>query len=349
MHAIQNGRVAHAYLFTGTRGVGKTSSARLLARALNAPETLPEKPYPPETRADDFPGVEVQQRMADAIMRGDDLNVIEIDGASNRGVNEARDLIAKAGLAPSGQARYKIYIVDEVHMLTTEAFNTLLKTMEEPPPHVKFILCTTEPHKIPQTIHSRCQRFTFRNIPPAVVAEHLKDVLAQENLAADNAALMRVAHMADGSMRDALSLLDRLVATGQQPLTLGILENLLGLPPSEGILQLAAAMGQKDVVLCLSLAEQILSQGIAIEQLLESLLQVLRDLMVLAACGDKTNIQVTVPMPQAYDIAQNMHPAMLSYAITLCEATDAPSEIRACAACFARCRVGAFGTCQWYA
>ncbi|MEY2712613.1 MAG: polymerase subunit tau, partial [Planctomycetota bacterium] len=154
-NAIRLGRTAHAYLFCGTRGVGKTSMARIFARALNQDGALAEG-----------------EEIGNAILRGEDLDVIEIDGASNRGIDDARDLIAGAGLAPT-RGRYRIYIIDEVHMLTTPAFNALLKTMEEPPAHVKFILCTTEPHKVPQTIQSRCQRFDFRNIPTKQIAAHL--------------------------------------------------------------------------------------------------------------------------------------------------------------------------------
>src|SRR5262249_31424325 len=145
-NAIKTNRVAHAYLFCGTRGVGKTSMARIFAKALNATDDLKE-----------------QEAIGEAILRGDDLDVIEIDAASNRGIDSARDLIAGAGLSPT-RSPYKIYIIDEVHQLTKEAFNALLKTMEEPPAHVKFILCTTEAQKVPATIQSRCQRFDFRPI-----------------------------------------------------------------------------------------------------------------------------------------------------------------------------------------
>ncbi|MCH7792968.1 MAG: DNA polymerase III subunit gamma/tau, partial [Planctomycetes bacterium] len=183
--AIDQGKVAHAYLFCGTRGVGKTSMARIFAKALNG-------------------GSEAADA---AIMAGQDTDVIEIDGASNRGVDEARELIANCIYRPMRGA-YKIYIIDEVHMLTTPAFNTLLKTMEEPPEHVKFILCTTEPQKVPATIQSRCQRFDFRTIATAKIAEHIGAVVKSEGLKAEPELLQAVARLGNGSMRDALSLLD---------------------------------------------------------------------------------------------------------------------------------------------
>ncbi len=189
--AIDRGRTAHAYLFCGTRGVGKTSMARIFARALNA-------------SAGDDTG-------ESAVLKGDDIDVVEIDGASNNSVQDARDLIANASVLPA-RAPYKIYIIDEVHMLSTAAFNALLKTMEEPPSHVKFILCTTEPHKVLPTIQSRCQRFDFRPIAVPRIAGHLRSVLEQESIGADEAAIARVARLANGSMRDGLSLLERLVA-----------------------------------------------------------------------------------------------------------------------------------------
>jgi DNA polymerase-3 subunit gamma/tau len=265
-NAISAGRVAHAYLFCGTRGVGKTSMARILARALNAPATVPDCPAP--QNADLYPEEDVQQRMATAIMRGDDLNVIEIDGASNNSVEQARQLIANAGLAPTGNALYKVYIIDEVHMLSNSAFNALLKTMEEPPEHVKFILCTTEPHKVPATIQSRCQRFDFRNISTARISGHLKDVLKKEKVQADDQLVWQVARLGNGSMRDALSLMDRLIATGQSPLTMQVLEEMLGLPDQTLVAQLVDALATGDVAQSLQITADLLGRGIAQDQLI---------------------------------------------------------------------------------
>jgi len=287
-NAVRTGRVAHAYLFCGTRGVGKTSMARIFARALNAPATIEDCPEPPEP--DRYPAPDVQARMAEGIMRGDDLNVIEIDAASNRRVQEARDLIAGAALAPSGGALYKVYIVDEVHMLTTEAFNTLLKTMEEPPAHVKFILCTTEPEKVPPTIQSRCQRFDFRNIASGSIATHLEAVLEKEGVAARPEVVQRVARLGNGSMRDALSLLDRLIATGESELTDDLLDRMLGLPPQEAVAGLVKALAEGDVAAALGRVGDLLGQGVAQEQLLASLIDRLRQLMLIAACGAESDL-----------------------------------------------------------
>src|SRR4051812_20748142 len=182
-NAIKANRVAHAYLFVGTRGVGKTTMARLFAKALNGGK--------PE--------------IDEAIMQGRDTDVIEIDGASNNSVDDARDLIANSIYRPL-RGKYKIYIIDEVHMLSTAAFNALLKTMEEPPEHVKFILCTTEPQKVLPTIQSRCQRFDFRNIPTSQIAEHLVRIVKEEKTTADPELIHLVAQLGNGSMRDALSL-----------------------------------------------------------------------------------------------------------------------------------------------
>jgi DNA polymerase-3 subunit gamma/tau len=266
-NAIKSNRVAHAYLFVGTRGVGKTTMARLFAKALNGGK--------PE--------------IDDAIMRGQDTDVIEIDGASNNSVDDARELIANSIYRPL-RGKYKIYIIDEVHMLSTAAFNALLKTMEEPPEHVKFILCTTEPQKVLPTIQSRCQRFDFRNIPAAQIAQHLTSVVKEEGNTADPELIHLVAQLGNGSMRDALSIMDRLMASGQKKLTVKLLEDLLGLPDRQLIGQLVDAIAAGDPATALQQTQDLLNRGTAIDQLLDTLLARLRDLMVMAACGGQTTL-----------------------------------------------------------
>lgn len=319
-NAITSGRIAHAFLFTGTRGVGKTSMARIFACALNCPDTIPGCPKPPGDF--EYPALDVQERAATAIMRGDDLNVIEIDGASNRGVDDARQLIASSGMAPTAQARFKIYIIDEVHMLTKEAFNALLKTMEEPPAHVKFILCTTESHKVPVTIQSRCQRFDFRNIPTPRIAAHLEAVLKKENITATGGVVYQIARLGNGSMRDALSLLDRLIAAaGTEGLSDDLLEQVLGLPPQQRIVQLVEALSEGDVKATLQQTALLLDSGIAQDQLLDVLIEHLRTLMLLLAVGTESEL-VELPMDArqaALTQAQKFDVAGLVYMITLCE------------------------------
>jgi DNA polymerase-3 subunit gamma/tau len=246
--AIEADRVAHAYLFTGTRGVGKTTMARLFAKALNSNGT-------PEVDA--------------AIMSGQDTDVVEIDGASNNSVENARDLIAGSGYRPM-RGPYKIYIIDEVHMLSAAAFNALLKTMEEPPSHVKFILCTTEAHKVPATIQSRCQRFDFRAIPASVIADRLGHVVRSEGLKAEPALLSMVARLGNGSMRDALSLLDRLMASGEKHLTAGMLEELLGLAPRELVGTLIDGCATGEPARALEASAALLGSGASVDQMLEA-------------------------------------------------------------------------------
>src|SRR5688572_1954140 len=232
--AISSGRIAHAYLFCGTRGTGKTSTARILAKCLNC-------------ESSDKPTAEPcgKCNACQAIARGDDIDVIEIDAASNRGIDNIRDLIANAQFHPA-RARFKVYIIDEVHGLSKDAFNALLKVLEEPPAHVKFILATTEPEKVLPTILSRCQRYDFRNIPTREIAGHLKTIVKQEKLKADDDALLLVAKAGAGSMRDALSLLDRLLSLGEETLTVESIEQLLGLPKSQLLFDLAEAVAAGD-------------------------------------------------------------------------------------------------------
>ena len=305
-NAIRLGRTAHAYLFCGTRGVGKTSMARIFARALNATEQLTER-----------------TQVEEAIMRGQDMDVIEIDGASNRGVDDARDLIAGAGIAPT-RSPYKIYIIDEVHMLTQPAFNALLKTMEEPPAHVKFILCTTEPHKVPATIQSRCQRFDFRNISAQRIAGHLSDVLAKEGIGADEAVVLQVARLANGSMRDGLSLLDRLVAASDGALTQEVARDVLGLPDDEALDAIVAAIAAGDAAAAITAGGALLERGFSADHALECLAARLRDVMVIGACGPATEM-VELPgetKQQLAEVARSMQGADLVHAIALCDAAS---------------------------
>ncbi len=297
-NAIDANRVAHAYLFCGTRGVGKTTSARLFAKALNG----------------GTPDVDA------AIMTGKDVDVIEIDAASNTGVENVRELIANSAYRPL-RGKYKIYIIDEVHMLSNNAFNALLKIMEEPPEHVKFILCTTDPQKVPATIQSRCQRYDFRNISTTQIAEHLGNVVKQETPTADPELLFTIAKIAAGSMRDGLSLLDRVLASGQKHLTLKLLEELLGLPDREVTSKMIDAIAEGDAGEVLTQAQALLDRGTSTDQALDSLLARLRDLMVLAAAGPKTPLVELTDDNRAAEAAraEKFDAAGLSHMIVLCE------------------------------
>src|SRR5947209_921707 len=228
VNALKTNRVAHAYLFTGARGVGKTSTARILARALNCEHGPTPTPCG-------------SCSLCRSIATGEDVDVLEIDGASNRRIDEIRDIRSNVQYRPS-RARFKIYIIDEVHMLTKEAFNALLKTLEEPPPHVKFIFATTEVEKIPITILSRCQRFDFAGISVKNIVAQLRRIVASEGLQADDDALELVARRAGGSMRDAESLLDQLLAFCGERLTADQIHNLLGTAHDDRVAALAGAV-----------------------------------------------------------------------------------------------------------
>lgn len=305
--AVRLNRVAHAYLFTGTRGVGKTSTARLLADALANPSG--------------------DATIHDAILSGRDTDVIEIDAASNNSVENARELIANAGYRPL-RGHKKVYIVDEVHMLSNSAFNALLKIMEEPPPHVVFILCTTDTHKVPATIQSRCQRYDFRNISAADIAAQLRAVVDGEQRQADDDVLHMVARLANGSMRDALSLMERLLATGQARLTGEALEQLLGLPERALIGALIDAAAEANTAAALGAAHQLLSTGTSVEQVLTALADRFRDLMVIHACGADTElVDLNDDARKAADRqAQRFDPAGLVHNIALCDAVARSSR-----------------------
>jgi DNA polymerase III subunit gamma/tau len=279
--AIESGRIAHAYLFCGTRGVGKTSMARILAKALNCESSDGPTAVPCN-----------KCNSCLAISRGDDIDVIEIDAASNRGIENIRDVISNAQFRPA-RSRFKVYIIDEVHGLTKDAFNALLKVLEEPPSHVKFILATTEPEKVLPTILSRCQRYDFRNIPTREIAGHLAEICKQEKIQADEDALLMVAKAGAGSMRDSLSLLDRLLSIGEKHLTLDMIEQLLGLPKAQLLFDLAEAIGRGDVKAALGQADAMIQRGMSVDSLIAALVDHLRNLLIVRTCGpDSTLVEV---------------------------------------------------------
>ena len=268
-NAILSNRVAHAYLFTGARGVGKTSTARILAKALNCPNT-----------ADGAPCNHCET--CESVAAGRDVDVLEIDGASNRGIDDIRQLRANVSVK-SMRSKYKIYIIDEVHMLTKEAFNALLKTLEEPPPNVKFVFCTTEPNKVPDTILSRCQRFDFGTIALPQIIERLADIAKSENMEVEPAALELVARRAAGSMRDSQSLFDQLLASADKRITAAEVHRLLGTASDERLMDLFAAIIGRQRGPALALFGQALSEGAQLGEFADQILSYLRDLMVLAA------------------------------------------------------------------
>jgi len=271
-NAITSGRVAHAYLFTGARGVGKTSTARILAKALNCEKG------PTATPCDACD-------ICLSIMKGDDVDTVEIDGASNRKIEDARDLKSGIGFRPQ-RARFKIYIIDEVHMLTKEAFNALLKTLEEPPPHVKFIFATTELQKIPITILSRCQRFDFSAIGPTKVFETLRHIVKKEGLQADDDALHLVSRRAAGSMRDAQTLLDQLLGFSDGRLTAAKVHQLLGTAGDDRVAELAAAILTRDAKTALDHITAAVERGLQLGELLDQLVEYWRGLMLVLVAGD---------------------------------------------------------------
>ncbi len=307
--AIESGRIAHAYLFNGTRGVGKTSMARIMAKALNC-----EKSDGPTTT----PCLKCSS--CTGIARGEDIDVVEIDAASNTGVDDVRAVIENAQYRPA-RSRFKVYIIDEVHMLSRNAFNALLKTLEEPPSHVKFILATTEPEKVPATILSRCQRYDFRNIPTREIAGHLREIAKKEKIKASEDALLMVAKVGAGSMRDALSLLDRLLSVGEKELTAEMIEQLLGLPKSQAVFELTQAIGEGRVKDVLQQADALIMGGLSVDALLGSLAEHLRNLLILRTCGAQSQM-VEVPglAPAALEKqAQRFDAGALSQDITILE------------------------------
>jgi DNA polymerase-3 subunit gamma/tau len=279
--AVASGRVAHAYIFCGPRGIGKTSCARILAMCLNAeggPRVDPDPASP----------------LCREIAAGASFDVLEIDGASNRGIDEVRALRENVKFAPAA-ARYKIYIVDEVHMLTSEAFNALLKTLEEPPPYVKFIFATTEPHKVPDTILSRCQRFDFKRVGIPTMVDLLKDIAAKEKLEADDEAFYAIAKAARGGLRDALGILDQLGALIRRRIKGADVCSMLGLVELDLLFELGRAVGQRDGTAALLVLQDVVDRGKDTRQLCRDLIEHFRNLMVVKVGGVSLSKLVEYP------------------------------------------------------
>src|SRR5512136_922233 len=285
-NAISSGRIAHAYLFSGPRGTGKTTLARLLAKAVNC--LNPD----PAARPDNVCAI------CTAIAEGRLLDLIELDAASNRGIDEIRDLRDKINFAP-GQARYKVYIIDEVHMLTEPAFNALLKTLEEPPAHAIFVLATTDPQKVPATIVSRCQPFAFRRLTVSEIVARLQELVAAEGLAAEPEALTLIARQATGAMRDAVSLLDQLAA-GSEEITVARAQAVLGAGALRWVSDVVSALCEANAAPGLDAINQAMDSGADARQFARQIVEQLRSLMLIKL-GDPALVDLPVEQRATYN------------------------------------------------
>ncbi len=281
-NAIINNRIAHAYLFTGPRGTGKTSSAKILAKAVNCLNIMDGEPCN-------------QCINCLAINQGNFLDVLEIDAASNRGIDEIRDIRDKVKFAPS-QGKCKVYIIDEVHMLTSEAFNALLKTLEEPPSNVLFILATTEPQKIPPTILSRCQRFDFRKISDQEIKDHLAEIAHQGQITITESALATIARKASGGMRDGISILDQCIAFAGKNIEDSHVETVLGILAEEQIFTIVSGLFSKDITTVIMKLNEYIQSGKDIKQIVRDLIEYNRQLLIYKVSNNEELLTISKDM-----------------------------------------------------
>jgi DNA polymerase III subunit gamma/tau len=295
-NAIKNDRLPQALLFTGPRGTGKTSSARILAKALRCPNAVD---FVPCGQCDSCQDIATSRA----------VDVIEIDGASNNGVDAIRELRDSVGYMPSS-GKYKVYIIDEVHMLSTSAFNALLKTLEEPPPHVIFIMATTEAHKIPQTILSRCQRFDFRSISTRQISDQLAKICLQENVSAEDEALWMIARQGEGSMRDALSLLEQVITFSNAPLTRDLVVQILGLTDRALLLETLEFLAERNTSGIVDVIEKIFTAGYEPALFAKDLLESVRNLLLTKISSDSHSQILDLPEAEVRflkNLSQNLN------------------------------------------
>jgi len=289
-HTLKNAfikeRIAQGYVFTGARGVGKTTMARLMAKGLNCENPVDHEPCN-------------ECNNCNEITDSRSLDVLEIDGASNRGIDEIRNIRENIKFPPMN-GKYKVYIIDEVHMLTTQAFNALLRTLEEPPAHGKFIMCTTDIHKLPATIISRCQRYDFNRINSSVISLRMEHILKEEKISFDNESISAISRKADGSMRDALSILDQVISFSGESIKFDEISTVLGLIPYDLYFQLTDTLKEKNGEQLVSCMEQIRSLGTPLEDVVNGLNQHLRNLLICNVKGAELSLDVNLELKERY-------------------------------------------------